>query len=333
MNGKTILVVEDNAASRELLTELLRTQGLDVVAAGDGHAALEGFAQWQPDLVLLDVQMPGVDGFEVCRRLKREARTRLTPVVLVTALSATEDYVRGLEAGADDFLTKPVNKQELLARVRSLLRLKLFTDELENAEAVLCSLALSIEAKDPCTEGHCDRLAKYSVELAAHLGLLEEQRVALRRAGIVHDIGKVTVPEHILLKPARLTPAERKIMEQHPLVGERICRPLKSFQLVLPIIRHHHEKLDGSGYPDGLKGEEVPLAARVLQITDVYDALTTVRPYKRALSPAEALDTMEDEVKKGWWDADVFTAFRELVARRREAAGPERAPVLEERER
>ena len=333
MNGKTILVVEDNAASRELLTELLRTQGLDVVAAGDGRAALEGFAQWQPDLVLLDVQMPRVDGFEVCRRLKREARTRLTPVVLVTALSATEDYVRGLEAGADDFLTKPVNKQELMARVRSLLRLKLFTDELENAEAVLCSLALSIEAKDPCTEGHCDRLAKYSVELAAHLGLLEEQRVALRRAGIVHDIGKVTVPEHILLKPARLSPAERKIMEQHPLVGERICRPLKSFQLVLPIIRHHHEKLDGSGYPDGLRGEEIPLAARVLQVTDVYDALTTVRPYKRALSPAEALNTMEEEVKKGWWDPGVFAAFRESVARRREEAGPERASVLEERER
>lgn len=311
--GATILVVDDNAASRELLAELLRPQGFQVVAARDGVSALDEFARRQPDLVLLDVQMPGVDGFEVCRRIKSKAETRLTPVVLITALAATEDYVRGLEAGADDFLTKPVNKQELTARVRSLLRLKQFTDELENAEIVLSTLALSIEAKDPYTQGHCERLSKYSVALGERLGFSEEERVALRRAGIVHDIGKVAVPEHILNKPGRLTPEERKIMEQHPVVGERICAPLKSFSLVLPIIRHHHEKGDGSGYPDGLRGEEIPLTAKVLQIVDVYDALATERPYRRALSNPEALAVMAEEVGKGWWDPRLFAEFRQVV--------------------
>ena len=198
--------------------------------------------------------------------------------MLVTGLTDSGDRIQGIEAGADDFLGKPVNKEELLTRVRSLLRLKQFTDELENAETVLFSLALSIEAKDPYTEGHCGRLSKYFVALAKRLGLPEELRVALRRAGIVHDIGKVAVPEHILLKPGPLTPEEWKIMKEHPVIGERICAPLRSFRHVLPIIRYHHEKLDGSGYPDGLKGEEIPLTARILQMVDIYDALTTDRP-------------------------------------------------------
>jgi putative two-component system response regulator len=194
-----------------------------------------------------------LDGFEVCRRLKSNSATRLVPIVLVTALSAVEDRVRGLEAGADDFLIKPVDRTELLARVRSLLSLKAFTDELEQAETVLFSLAQSIEGKDPYTEGHCQRLSDYSAYLAERMGLPLEQITALRRAGIVHDIGKIAVPDAILLKPAKLTPEEFQAMQQHPLVGERICGPLKSFRLVLPIIRHHHEKLDGTGYPDGLK--------------------------------------------------------------------------------
>ncbi|PYU14088.1 MAG: metal-dependent phosphohydrolase, partial [Acidobacteria bacterium] len=215
--------------------------------------------------------------------------------------------------GADDFLSKPINKEELLARVRSLLRLKQFTNELENAETVLFSLALSIEAKDPYTEGHCDRLSKYSVALAERLNLRDELRVALRRAGTVHDIGKVAVPEHILLKPGPLTPEEWKVMKQHPLVGERICAPLKSFRHVLPVIRHHHEKLDGSGYPDGLKGEEIPLTARILQTVDIYDALTTSRPYRKALSSKETFTLMREEVERGWWDGSLVDELEALV--------------------
>jgi putative two-component system response regulator len=309
-----ILVVDDDAANRELLQESLVAEGLEVVTAPDGRSSLEEFARFKPDLVLLDVNMPFLDGFEVCRRLKSNPETRLTPVVLVTGLTAREDRVRGIKSGADGFLSKPVDQSELLAHVRSLLSLKAHTDELERAELVLFALARCIEGKDPNTEGHCERLSGYSVRLGEEIGLPEEQLVALRRAGIVHDVGKVAVPETILLKPGRLTPEEFRIMQQHPILGERICAPLKSFRFVLPVIRHHHEKLDGSGYPDGLKGEEIPLTARVLQIVDVYDALTTDRPYKSAFTSVKALEIMEEEVNKGWWDPRIFGAFKHLVA-------------------
>jgi putative two-component system response regulator len=320
MAGK-ILVVDDDEANRELLQEFLMAEGLEVATAPDGRSSLEEFARTKPDLVLLDVNMPLVDGFEVCRRLKSNSETRLTPVVLVTALSATQDRVRGIQAGADGFLTKPVDHSELAAQVRSLLSLKAYTDELERAESVLFALARTIEGKDPCTEGHCERLQDYAAGLGQRIGLPEEQITALRRAGIVHDIGKVAVPDAILLKPSRLTAEEFRIVQQHPVVGERICAPLKSFRVLLPIIRHHHEKLNGSGYPDGLKGDAIPITARVLQIVDVYDALTTQRPYKQALSTAEALGIMEQEICKGWWDPGIFQEFCRMAAGIAAAAG------------
>jgi putative two-component system response regulator len=257
--------------------------------------------------------MPGMDGFEVCRHIKATPETRLTPVVLITGLTATEDRIMGINSGADDFLSKPIDLNELLARTRSLLRLKQYTDELENAEAVLFSLAHSIEARDPYTHGHCERLAEMSARMGERLGVPEEQIKALRRAGVVHDIGKVAVPDSILLKPGPLTADETKVMQKHPVVGERICAPLKTFRLVLPIIRHHHEKHDGSGYPDGLSGDEIPLTARILQLSDVYDALTTDRPYKVAFTPEVALDLMGEEAERGWWDRGLFEAFREMI--------------------
>ena len=310
----TILIVDDEPAFRDYLGTLLRMQGFRVVAAGDGVDALDEFAHHQPDLVLLDIEMPQLDGLEVCRRLKQNPETRLTPVVLVTGLMASEDRIRGIEVGANDFLSKPVDRNELLARVKSLLSLKAYTDELERAESVLFALARSIEGKDPYLEGHCERLSGYSAQLGKCIGLSPEEITALRRAGIVHDIGKVAVPDAILLKPGPLTAEEWKIMREHPVVGERICGPLKSFRLVLPIIRHHHERLDGSGYPDGLTGEQIPVGARVLQIADVYDALTTARPYKGPLSPEEALDVMAEEVRKRWWDPALFATFKEMLS-------------------
>jgi putative two-component system response regulator len=309
----TILVADDQASNRELLEELLSEQGFRVITAPDGTSALEQLATNQVDLVLLDVMMPHLTGFAVCQEIKGNPETDLVPVVLITALSDKQDRLEGIKAGADDFLTRPVDRTELLARVRSLLKLKFRTDELERAESVLFSLARSIESKDPYTHGHCERLAEYSVHLGRQVGISDDQITALRRAGVVHDIGKVAVPDAILLKPGRLTEEEWAVIRQHPVVGERICAPLKSFRLVLPIIRHHHEKFDGSGYPDGLRGDAIPVAARVLQIVDVFDALTTERPYKKAFSSVDALQTMREEVAKGWWDPNIFDQFEQLV--------------------
>jgi putative two-component system response regulator len=210
-------------------------------------------------------------------------------------------------------LSRPLDRTELLARAHSLLKLKLRTDELERAESVLFSLARSIEGKDHYTHGHCECLSDYSARLGEHLKLSEEQLIALRSAGVVHDIGKIAVPDAILLKPGRLTEEDWKLIREHPVVGERICAPLKSFRLVLPIIRHHHEKFGSSGYPDGLRRDDIPATARVLQIVDVYDALTTVRPYKHAFSITDALQTMKQEVAKGWWDSHIFDQFERLV--------------------
>jgi putative two-component system response regulator len=310
---ETILIADDHESSLSALEGLLSLEGFEVVTAPDGEAALTEFRRGRPDLLLLDVKMPRLSGFEVCRRIKNDADTRLVPVILITAMTATEDRLAGIQAGADDFLTKPVDREQLVARVKSLLKQKAYTDELERAEAVLFALARSIEGKDPHTEGHCERLSDVSVRLGEFIGLEGPQIQALRRAGIVHDIGKVAVPDHVLLKPGPLTEEERALVQRHPVVGEGICSPLKSFQLVLPIIRHHHEKMDGTGYPDGLKGKAIPVTARVLQIVDVYDALITARPYKKAMPPAEALAVMEEEVRRGWWDPEVFAVFAEML--------------------
>jgi cyclic di-GMP phosphodiesterase len=310
----TVLVADDQASNRELMQELLSGEGFEVITVPDGVAALRELSRAQVDLVISDVLMPHMSGLEVCEKIKASPETYLIPVILVTSLSDKQDRINGIKVGADDFLTRPVDRTELLARVRSLLKLKLRTDELERAELVLFSLARSIEGKDPYTHGHCERLADYSARLGEQLGLFEEQLTALRRGGVVHDIGKIAVPDSILLKPSKLSEEEWKLIREHPLVGERICAPLKSFRSVLPIIRHHHEKFDGSGYPDGLRGQSIPLTARVLQIVDVYDALTTERPYKRAFSSTGALQTMKEEVARGWWDPDIFDQFERLIA-------------------
>jgi putative two-component system response regulator len=309
----TILVADDNATNRELLSDILTDEGYRVICAEDGDGALKAIQAIPIDLAFLDVIMPGKTGYEVCSILKSRPETRFIPVVLVTGLTSVHERIQGIQCGADDFLSKPVNCQELLARARSLIRLKEYTDEMENVESALFSLALSIEAKDPYTRGHCDRLSLYSEALAQRLGLPEEECVALRRAGVVHDIGKVIVPEQILIKNGPLSADEWAIMKQHPVAGERIGAPLKSFRLVLPIIRHHHEKLNGSGYPDGLKGDAIPLTARILQITDIYDALITDRPYRAALPHEAAISIMREEGKRGWWDMNLIDEFEQLV--------------------
>jgi putative two-component system response regulator len=312
-----------------MLEMMLRTHGYRVLSAADGPQALEVLLQEAVDLALIDVVMPGESGFAVCRAAKDRPETRLTPIVLITGLGRVEDRIRGIEAGADDFLNKPVRKEELLARVKSLVRIKRFTDELESAETVVFTLAASIEAKDPYTEGHCDRLSRYSVALGERLGLPEGELIALRRGGVIHDIGKVAVPERVLLKPGPLDAHERGLMEAHALIGERICAPLKSLRQVLPIIRWHHERQDGSGYPDHLRGDQIPLTARILQTVDIYDALTTDRPYRKALSSARAFAILHDEVRRGWWDGALVDEFERLMQESPEGwSGQTVVPVL-----
>jgi putative two-component system response regulator len=315
-----VLIVEDNAANRQLMRKLLEMQGYDVACAADADNAEDAIRRRQPDLILLDVLMPGRSGYELCRQLKSDPAMRLVPIVIITGLTDREDRVRGKEAGADEFLSKPIYPEELFARVRSLLKLKEFTDELENVEAVLFTLALSVEARDPYTEGHCQRLADYSAALGRHLGLDEDSITALRRGGILHDLGKIVIPDEILKKGRQLTPDEWRIIREHPVTGENICKSLRSLSQTLPIIRHHHEHWDGSGYPDGLKGEQIPLLARILQVADVYDALRTSRPYKPALSHEEARATMHREAERGLWDPHLVNEFFRMMQAQPRAA-------------
>ncbi|HUO26604.1 MAG TPA: HD domain-containing phosphohydrolase [Candidatus Aquilonibacter sp.] len=315
-----ILVVDDQPSIAGLMSQLLTMRGYEVVTASNAAEAEDELRRQPPDLILSDVLMPGKSGYEFCRECKENPATRLIPFVLITGLSDSADKLRGIEAGADDFLNKPVLAEELSARVKSLLRLKEFTDELETADSVLCTLGLIVESRDPYTEGHCERLALHAVELGRHLGLDEDSLVALRRGGYLHDLGKIAVPDEILKKGTNLSSDEWKIMKQHPLNGENICKPLKSLRLVLPIIRHHHEHSDGSGYPDGLHTGEIPLLPRVLQVVDVYDALTTARPYKPALSHEQAAQTMRDEARAGLWDIQLVHEFFDMLQEKRHVA-------------
>jgi putative two-component system response regulator len=315
-----ILVVDDHPSIAGLMSQLLTLRGYDVVTALDAEEAEAEVRRLAPDLILSDVKMPGKSGYELCRELKGDPATRLIPFVLITGLSDSADKLQGIEAGADDFLNKPVLAEELTARVRSLLRVKEFTDELETADSVLCTLGLIVEGRDPYTEGHCERLAARAADLGRHLGLDEDSIVALRRGGFLHDLGKIAVPDEILKKGSDLTLQEWAIMKQHPVTGENICKPLKSLRLVLPIIRHHHEHADGSGYPDGMLAGEIPLLPRVLQVVDVYDALRTARPYKPALSHDDAAQTMREEARQGLWDAALVNEFFSMLVEKRSVA-------------
>src|SRR5881275_619624 len=315
-----ILVVDDNPNTMNLMQDLLSARGYDVVAVPDASQAEAEIFQHPPDLVLSDVIMPGKSGYELCRELKENPATRLIPFVLITGLAEREDRVRGIEAGADDFLSKPIFPEELFARVKSLIKLKEFTDELETAESVLCTLGLSVESRDPYTEGHCERLAQNASNLGRHLLLDEEEIIALRRGGYLHDLGKIAVPDEILKKGANLTAEEWQVMKRHPLTGENICRPLRSLRLVLPIIRNHHEHSDGSGYPDRLRKGEIPLLARILQVVDVYDALRTARPYKPVLSHEQSAITMREEARSGLWDERLVAEFFAMLEKQRQVA-------------
>ncbi|MEQ1759737.1 MAG: HD domain-containing phosphohydrolase [Vicinamibacterales bacterium] len=309
-----VLIADDMASVLALFQKLLVNDGHEVITATDGVEALEAVYRERPDVVILDVAMPRMDGLEVCRRLKADPDVRLTPVVLVTGLSEVSDRIRGIEAGADEFLTKPVHPHELRARITALTHVKSLIDELDSAEAAFMTLALTIEARDPNTNGHCERLAERAVRLGRTLGLADEDLAALHRGGYLHDVGKIGVPDAVLLKPGPLTTEEFAVMKTHPDIGDALCAPLRSLRSVRPIVRCHHERIDGSGYPQGLRGDEVPLLAHLVGIVDVYDALTSKRPYRDALRDEVARQYLLEEVDRGRFSSVYVEAFLDILS-------------------
>lgn len=312
MEQATILVVEDDDRVRVGLTEHLANLGYTTLEAVSAEEALEVMEHAAPDLILTDVQMGELSGIDLCAKLKSDPRFQLTPIIILTGQSDLEVRLAGLAAGADDFFAKPFDLTEIRTRVAALLRVKFLLDQLERAESVITTLGLTIEARDPYTAGHCERLARYAVSLGRALGADAAMLKSLWLGGFLHDLGKIAVPDCILLKNGPLEADERSVIQTHPVVGADLVREMRTLDEVRPIIRHHHERFDGSGYPDGLKGEAIPFGARIMAVVDVYDALCTERPYKSALSHQEAIDILRQEAEAGAWDPHVVETFVDL---------------------
>jgi putative two-component system response regulator len=308
ISSSRVLVVEDDESIRLLLATLLAREGFAVFTANDGEAGLRAVAAHDPDVVVLDVGLPLIDGLEVTRRLRADRATRTLPVILLTARASIDDMVVGLDAGADDFVAKPFKRPELLARVRSAVRMRRATLGMETAQSVVAALANAVEAKDQMTEEHCERLATIAARLAERLALPVGEREAIAYGALLHDVGKIGVPEAILSKPGPLTEDEWTILRRHPEIGEGICRPLGLSREFAPIVRHHHERWNGSGYPDRLRTGAIPLGARIVALADAFDAMTHDRPYRPALSVAHALEELRAESGRQF-DPDLVEPF------------------------
>ena len=303
------LIVDDEEEVRELLEECVVAEGYQPVSAASGEEAMRLLGSVVPSVVLTDVDMPGVNGVALTRYIKTHEDLKLVPVVILTGLADLHARVAGLDAGADDFFAKPVDLLELRTRLAALARTKLLIDQLEHAERIIRALSLTIEARDPYTGGHCMRLAEHATGVGRALGVDPDTVRALGIAGYLHDLGKIAVPDRILLKAGPLDGSERAKIREHPDVGADLLGGLRSLDVVRAIVRHHHERMDGSGYPHGLVGAAIPLGARILAVVDVYDALVTARPYKPALAPADAERILRRETDAGAWDPEVVSAF------------------------
>ena len=310
----TILVVEDDSRLGPVLLRFLGREGYTPTLTTSGEDALRLVASLKPDLILLDVRLGGeLDGFEVCRMLKEDERTALIPITILTAMPEDEVHQLAMEAGADSFLTKPFEYGTLRARLRTQLRVKRLTDQLESTESVIFAMARWVEVKDPYTEGHLRRIAGYSERIASALGLSPAQVRTIRYAGILHDIGKIGVSEAILRKPGPLDPAEQAELRKHAEHGAAIVAPMRFAADVSPIIRAHHEHWDGLGYPRGLAGDQIPIGARIISVVDAWDAMTTDRPYRRSLGNEEALRRL-NAGSGTQWDPQVVAMFIALLA-------------------
>ncbi len=305
-------MVDDVAANRELLEGQLLDLGYEVSQAANGAEALEFLVQREPDLVLLDIEMPRVDGIAVCQAIKAHPTRRLVPVVLITAANDRATRLRGLEAGADEFLTKPFDAKELRIRTRVLLRERALNKRLDATEGVLAAFARAVEARDRYTIHHAERVGRYSQEIGRALGLPDEDLASLRMGGVLHDLGKIAIPDSILLKPGALTEDEFTIMKTHSIEGERICGSLRSVAAFLPMIRHHHERFDGTGYPDHLRSDDIPLSGRIAAVADAWDAMVSDRPYRAGLEIDEALRRLRGGAGTQWDPAHVEVFLRLL---------------------
>jgi putative two-component system response regulator len=308
-----ILVVDDDPKVRAVLERVLLKDGHTIETAENGQAALAAIERRAPDVILTDVTMPGMDGFELCQRLKMNVATRLIPVVMVTGLSDRDNRIKGVELGADEFLTKPVDPQELRARIRSLMRIKRYTDDLDSAASIIMAMAVMVEARDGHSEGHCYRMANYATTLGRQLGLGPDDLQTLHRGGFLHDIGMLAIPDLVLRRPERLTPGEYELIKSHTVIGDQLCGNLRSLQSVRPIVRHHHERYDGSGYPDRLAGDDIPLLAQIIGLVDVFDAITTRRAYQVTLSADDAVLVLREQAEAGWRNVELVEEFARII--------------------
>lgn len=310
----TILVVDDLQANIDLLEAIFLKEGFTVRSALGADEALKIFEERRVDLAVVDVMMPGIDGFTLCSMLKQRAGKQFFPVILLTALSDRNSRIRGLEAGADDFISKPFDTLELLLKIRSLLRVKSLQEELDHSENIILTLAVAMEARDPYTKGHSTRVSKLSMDFTAFLGLSEKEREEMKKAGILHDIGKICLSQSLLRKPGPLSRDEQEMIRTHTVLGEDLCKPLVSMRRILPAIRHHHERWDGRGFPDKLAGEDIPLMARILAIVDSFDAMVSVRPYRDRRTFRSALEVMRSEQFSGQWDSRLLGYFLDMMS-------------------
>ncbi len=308
-----ILVVDDNETNVELICMHLKPYNYDIRKAYDGDQAIKMIIQEEPDLILLDLMMPKISGYEVCQQIKSNPKTALIPIIIITALRELEDKIKAMELGADDFLIKPFNKLELLTRVKSLLRMKQLCDELDHGESVVFALAEALDAKDIYTRGHSERVSKYSVILSRELKLSPVEIEEIKKGTLLHDIGKIGVRDSVLNKVDKLTTEEIAHIRTHPARGYEICKPLKSFKRLLPIIRWHHERIDGQGHPDALTGDKIPIAAKICSVADAFDAMTSNRPYRKGINPLQAANIFEQELGSGQWEPDIVNTFIKLV--------------------
>ncbi len=332
--AKRILIVEDNPSTRNLLTLLLEGEGFETIQAKNGQDALEKVRNEFPDLVLLDVMLSGMDGYDVCHELKNDNFTRLIPLVIITNSEGIPEKANALDSFADDYITKPFRNQELIFRINSRLRTKALEEEIlvsnksllttqraiqattreldKTRQDTIYSLLVALETRDPYTSGHAKKVSKMCVDVARAMDFDEKSLEYMEYASILHDVGKIGVPYNILMKEGKLSPEEEREMRKHPLISAEIIRPIGFLERIIPIIRSHHESFDGSGYPDGLKGDQIPMEARIISIVDAYHAMVSDRPYRRAMPVSRSINILQS-VSGTQIDPDVLKIFFDLL--------------------